>query len=406
MGRLITVALRNVLRNKRRSAISILAIFFGVGVVIFLDGFTNGFLKNTVEDAVFAKVGALQVHRKGYLDAEKDPLKLDVADDNTMIDRLKAVKGVTEVTRRLSFEGMLSNGSVSSMFMATAIDPVTEYKVCPKRKENVAKGSTPLDEKSPNGALLGHQLMESLDAKPGSTLTMLSASQGGAQNALDVNVHGLLPSRFIGESKRLATVTLPFAQELLRMPGRVTEYVIRIDNLDHVDDVATRLRATLGPDYEVNTWPELAPQARDGVVRLRVVLASISFILFCLVVSGIVNTMLMSVSERVREIGTMLAVGTRRRQVLLLFLIEAGALGLVGAVFGALAGAWVVHRMGSGSGLNISPPGGDPIQVYPYVELRFAIMAVLLAIGGALLAALYPSWKASRMRPVDALRAN
>lgn len=167
MGGLIKIALRNVFRNRGRSTLSIVAIFFGVAVLLFVQGCVNGLLKDLVDDAVLAKIGAIEVHHHGYLDAEKDPLKLDLPGDAATLAKLRAVPGVVAVTPRISFEGMLNNGTVSSMFMATAIDPATEYDVCPRRRDNVAKGSRPLDEKSNGEALLGRQLVESLDAKPG-----------------------------------------------------------------------------------------------------------------------------------------------------------------------------------------------------------------------------------------------
>ena len=405
MRRLLAIALRNVLRNKWRSFISALAIVIGVGAVTFLQGFGNGFLQQVVEDAVQDKVGAIQVHKRGYLDAETDPLKLDLPDDPQLAATLRSVPGVTAVTRRLSFEGMLSNGSVSSMFTATAIDPATEYQVCPRRAKSVAEGSRPIDAASTEQALIGTALGDSLQAKAGATLTMLSASREGASNALDVTVRGFLPSRFIMESKRSATVPLAFAQDLLRMPGRVTEYVLAVDQLERVDEVARQLRARLGDGYEVHTWLELQPIARDAVARLRYVLVFVALILFLLVVSGIVNTMLMSVYERVREIGTMMAVGVRRRQVVALFLAEAGALGLGGALAGGALGLSVVRWLGA-RGMHFKVPGGEPMVIHPTVTAAFVGIAIAAAVVGALLAALYPAWKASRLKPVDALRAN
>jgi putative ABC transport system permease protein len=405
MSTLLRIALRNVFRNKWRSAISAAAIVVGVAVIVFLQGFANGFLGSVLSDAVDAKVGGVQVHRHGFLDAEQDPLKLDLPADNEVAATIRATPGVVAVTPRITFEGMLSNGNVSTMFSATAIDPRTEYTVCPKRRDNIAPGSQPLDEHADNGALLGKALVESLDAKSGTTLTMLSASQAGASNALDVSVKGFLPSKMIVESKRLATVPLAFAQDLLRMPGRATEFAVRVDDLERADEIAARIKARLGDGYDVQGWRDLAPMVRDAVIRLRIVLITVSIILFLLVLTGIINTMLMNVYERVREIGTMLAVGVHRRQIVALFLFEAAILGLLGALAGAAIGSSVVAWMGR-RGLHMTPPGADPQIYYPVVDPSFVALAVAVAVAGALLAALYPSWKASRMRPVDALRAN
>lgn len=406
MGRLIGIALRNVLRNKWRSAVSMIALFIGVGAVVFLQGFTNGFLKAMIEDAVFAKVGAIQIHRTGYVDAEQDPLKLDLADDPALVAKLRAIPGVRAVSRRIAFDGQMTNGSISSMFMATAIDPKTEYEVCPRRREQVAKDSTPLDGKLPNEVLMGDAFAEGLDAKKGATLTITSATQSGASNALDVTVHGMLPVGQIVESKRGVLVTLALAQDLLRMEGRVTEYVLNVEDLDRVEETADLVRKALGDGYQLNTWRDL-PQIHDAMQRMKYVMGFIIIVLALLVASGIVNTVMMSVYERVREIGTMLAVGVRRIQVLWLFLVEAAALGLLGAVPGAAIGWTVLHQFSKGGGIHFPGPGGAAgFIITPFVSVNFIVDAIVLAIIGALMAALYPSWKASRLSPVEALRSN
>ena len=405
MLRLLKIALRNVFRNRWRSAVSALVVFVGVTLIVFLQGFINGLLENTIQDAALAKLGAIQIHRKGYLDAERDPLKLDLPATGELLAKVRAVPGVAAVTPRLTFEGMLGNGATQSMFLATAIDPASEYAVCPKRREQVADGQKPLEVDSGGAALIGQQLVESLGAKPGHTLTVVSASQNGAQNALDIQVQGYLKTRIVLESKRLATVPLAFSQELLRMPGRATELAVAVTSLDQTDLVAARLREAVGPEYEVHTWRDLSPMARDMVVRMKVVLLIISVVLFLLVGTGIGNTMLMSISERVREIGTMLAVGTRRYQVMLLFLVEAATLGLVGGAIGAALGTGLVEWFGH-RGITFDIPGGSRLVFFPFVSASFVALVVAAATVAAIVAALYPARKGSRLSPVEALRSN
>lgn len=410
MRHLLAIAARNILRNTRRSVVSGAAIFVGVTAIIALKGFLNGFIKNAVEDAAFAKVGAIQVHKRGYENADRNLLDYDLPADGTLAARIAAVPGVKAVTSRISIEGMLSNGSVSSMFVATAIDPATEYQVCPKRRDNVAPGSKPLEAGAPGDTatstdiLIGSELAASLDARIGSTLTMTSAGKSGAQNALDVTVRGFLPSRMIVESKRLVTAPLALTQDLLRMPGRVTEYAIAVDDIDRVADVAARLQQLLGPEYLVEDWRTLMPAVRDRLAIQNVVLLVIMLILFLLVASGIANTMLMAVYERVREIGTMMAVGTRRWQVRVLFLAEAGFLGLGGGALGAAVGSALVlwaHR-----GVSFHPPGGDLMTVFPFVPIKFVLTTIGFAVVGTVAAGAFAAWRASKLSPVEALRAN
>lgn len=401
--RLLGLALRNLTRNKRRTFITALAIILGAVAIIFLRGFGNGFITNLIENNVLSKVGAVQVFRKGYLGSD-DPLKTSLREDPQLVARIQAVAGVTAVAPRIDFDGMVSNGSESTMFLATAIDPALEYKVCPKRLTRVAQGSQPLQPGHEGDALIGRTLAESLGAGKSATLVMQAAGPHASTNALDVEISGFLPTHSLAESKRLATVRLGFAQDLLRMKGQVTSYVIGINDLREAQAVAERVRAVVGEGYEVTTWAELDPQTQTRVTSTGYTLLVIGLVLFLLVATGIINTMLMSVYERVREIGTMLALGVRRWQVTALFLCEATALGLLSAFVGLGLG-WLVVRLIGRHGVHIRPPGGDETIIYPYVDGRFLVIVLAFALVGTVLSALYPAWKAARLRPVEALRA-
>ncbi len=401
--RLILLSLRNLTRNKRRTLITALAIVFGAAAIICLQGFANGFVTNLIEAVVLSKLGPIQVFRKGYIGAD-DPLKLTIAESPELLATIRAVPGVTAVAPRISFDGMVSNGSESTLFMATAIDPAQEYQVCPKRVTRVAPGSQPLGVDQDGRGLIGKTLAEALGAKVGTTLVMQAAGPHASSNALDFEVSGFLPTQNIAESKRLATVTLGFAQDLLRMHGRITEYAIGISDLEQADQVAQKLRAALGDEYEVTTWYELDVATRTRQNSLTYVMLFIALVLFLLVATGIINTMLMSVYERVREIGTMLAVGVRRWQVTSLFLWESIFLGLISAACGTTIGYTAVYALGR-HGVAVYPPGGDKTVIYPYIGFHFLALVVIFVLVGTMLSALYPAWKASRLDPVEALRA-
>ena len=403
--RIPQLALRNLGRNKRRTLVTGLTIAFGVFAIVFLQSFVNALLRNIVEVSVESKVGALQVFKAGYLGSD-DPLKMTFADTPELMAQIRAVPGVEAVAPRLDFDGMLSNGSEGTMFTATAIDPAREYTVCPRRAAYLAKGSKPLGPNNVEEAILvGRTLVDSLEAKEGSSLVMQAAGAHGGVNALDVTVQGLLHTTHPSESKRTTTVTLAFAQKLLRMPGRISHYVVGVKNVDRLDEVATRLRTTLGPGFQVTTWRDLDTTNAGRAKIMRGLMFMVTGILFLLVLTGVVNTMLMSVYERIREIGTMLAVGVRRRQIRLLFVCEATFMALASAWVGTILGALVVHLIGRG-GLTLALGPNEPVTYYPAVSVGFLATVVLLTVLGALAAALYPAWKGSRLRPVEALRAN
>jgi putative ABC transport system permease protein len=178
-----------------------------------------------------------------------------------------------------------------------------------------------------------------------------------------------------------------------------------VDDMKNLERVAAELRTRLGPEYEVHTWQELQPLVRDGIVRLQFVLGLVSVVLAIIIVTSIVNVMLMSVFERVREIGTMMAVGVRRFQVLTLFLLEAGLLGLLGSLGGVALGSVLVKMIAS-KGIPFQSVGSSAQSVLrPELHLPFVLVTVVFAIAGAVAAAGYPAWRASRMNPVDALRS-
>lgn len=401
--RLLLLALRNLTRNKRRTLLTALAIIFGATAIVILQGFVNGFIRNNVEMIVQSKLGVIQVFRKGYLGSD-DPLKKSIPYDPALIAKIKAVPGVTAVAPRINFDGMVSNGAESTMFVSVAIDPAVEYQVCPQRLKRVAAGSNPLAAGQRGIALIGKTLADSLKADKGSTLVMQAAGPHASTNALDVEVGGFLPTLNLIESKRMSTVPLDFAQDLLRMKGQVTEYAVAVTDIHQMDLIANQMRASLGDEFQVTTWEELDPATKTRVASLGYVLLFVGLVLFLLVATGIINTMLMSVYERVREIGTMLALGVRRWQITALFLLEATALGLGSSVFGVSIGYLVVSWLGQ-RGVPMKPPGGDVLWTYPSVDLRFLLIVIGFSVTGAVLSALYPAYKASRLSPVDALRA-
>lgn len=405
MSRLPALAVRNVGRNARRTLITALTIVFGVAMVVTVRGVMWGLQSMMISDTVEGRLGALQVHRTGYLDnIDTAPLTLNMAYDEALLARVKKVPHVTGVTGRIQFGGLISNGLAQTMFVGKGIDVSREATVCPKVATTLKPGGEGLSAGDDSKVVVGFELADSFQAKPGATLAVQTTSPSGRANSLDLSVKGLSTSAFPMENKRIATVTLATAQALLGLDGRVTELAVSIDDVARVDDVAAALRTELGSDYEVHTWRELQPFLRDIISRQNFVLGMVSLILLVIVLTSIINTMLMSVFERVREIGTLLAVGVRRAQVMTIFLIEAGVIGLMGGLGGAVLGRTIVAILAA-AGISFDLPGLNAVNVLrPVVTPAFVLSAVFIAFIAAIGAALWPAWRASRLNPVDALR--
>ncbi len=406
MSTLSAIAFRNVLRNRRRTLITLSALTIGITAVGSIRGVLNGLHQTMVKGSVEGALGALQVHKTGYLaNVMSTPLSMDFALDDALLGKVKAVPHVTAVAPRIQFAGSLTLSAVEGadspealFFSAIALDPVIEPQVTPQRAKLFTKG-TLFDE---DHVVLGDTLAAAFGAKNGAEAVLLAPDRDGSLNGELAHVGGAIGAIMPGEMK-IAIVPLSLAQRLLRMEGRATELAIALDDLSQTDEVVSALRTSLGPDYEVNAWDEVMPERKTLMARQNSISGLISAVFLVLMLLGVANTMLMSVLERTREVGTMMAVGLTRAGVRTLFLLEALMLGAMGAA-GGLGLSLVITFLLSRHGIHFTPPTATmPIEVFPYLTVRFMLLISAAAMGGAVVFSLYPAIRASRLRPVEAL---
>ncbi len=400
------MAFRNVLRNRRRTLITLAAVTIGVAAVGTIRGVLNGLQQSIVLGSIEGTLGAIQVHRTGYLaNVLSTPLSLDFEADEALLGKVRSVKGVKAIAPRIQFAGSLTlsategNDAPEALFFgALAVDPLLEPKVCPQRSTFFTAG-TVLDD---THVVLGDALAAAFGAKNGAEAILLAPDRDGSLNGELAFVGGAMRAIMPGEMK-IAVVPLSLAQRLLRMDGRVTELAIAVDDLTQVVPIAEQLRVVLGPSYEVHTWEELAPERKTIMGIQNGVSAVVSGVFMMLMLLGVANTMLMSVLERTREVGTMMAVGLTRGSVLSLFLMEALVLGAMGAGGGFLLMSVITFGLAS-KGIHFTPPSATmAIEVIPFLTPGFTVVVLFIAMGGAVLFALYPAFRASRLRPVQAL---
>jgi putative ABC transport system permease protein len=402
---LVRLAFRNVFRARARSAITIGALFFGVAMSNILSGFVMGVGESLVAETIESRVGAIQVHRVGYFEKrDRQPLAFHIERTPALEAQLLAVPHVKAITPRLTFQGLLTNGSRGTVSIITAIDPATVAEVLPR--VNLYLEGDALAPGDRNGAHVGLELNRALDLKPGVPLMLQAQGLGGRDNALDLEPRGVLVGQNPMESKRAATVPLDFAQRLLSMEGKVTEYVVAVDDVRFMDETAHALQASLGSEYEVQTWEQLRPGLRDMRLVQRAVLGVLSFIFLIIALFGVANTLLMSVLERTREIGTLLAVGMTRAKVASLFMLEALLQAVVGASLGVVTALVVISLARTAGGFSISMGGGAFFKVMPTLLPAVPVIVVVAACVGSVLAALSPAMRAARMRPVEALSSS
>lgn len=406
MSTLSSIALRNVLRNRRRTLITLSALVIGIAAVSSIRGLLNGLQYSLIRGTIDGTLGAIQVHRTGYLaNVMSTPLSMDFELTDELLSKVRAVKGVTAVAPRIQFAGSLTLSATNEddtpealFFSAQALDPVLEPTVCPERARMFSSG-TVFDD---THVVLGDALAAAFGAKPEAEAVLLAPDRDGSLNGEIARIGGSLRAIMPGEMK-LAIVPLSMAQRLLRMEGRVTELAIAVDDLERLDDIAADVRAALGSQFEVHTWGEVMPERKMVMSRQNAISVVVSAVFMLLMLLGVANTMLMSVLERTREIGTMMAVGLTRAGVRTLFLLEAMVLGAVGGVGGLLLGAAVTYGLAV-RGIRFTPPTATmPIDVFPFLTVPFTLSIALAAMAGAVVFSLYPAIRASRLRPVEAL---
>ncbi|MCG3173320.1 MAG: hypothetical protein GMKNLPBB_01498 [Myxococcota bacterium] len=407
MKQILMLSIRNITRNKKRTAITLTAVFMGIFVIVLVRGLLSGLHSSFITNITENMTGDLQIQRAGYLEAtESIPLKLNIELNPAFEQALKSAPEVRGWAPRIRFGGLISNGKDSAMFIGMAADPAREMQVTPKVAEQVIEGRY-LEPADPNGVLLSKELGNSLNLKIGDEVTILANSLEGAMNGRDLVVRGFLKSSLPNAPRKILIMNIAAAREMLFMEGRATEVTLDLTSPEAGDtrrEAITAALKTSGQDLKVYSWRELTPFFVDIMSLQNFIFNIIIAVLFLMVLTGIANTMLMTVFERTREIGAMMALGMRRATIIRLFLSEALVIGIIGAAAGIFAGSSVVLWLGR-RGIEFTVPGTNfPLLVHPKLVPIVFVYAVVFAIACSLISAAYPTWRAGKLTPVEALR--
>ncbi|MEK6696566.1 MAG: FtsX-like permease family protein [Candidatus Deferrimicrobiota bacterium] len=406
MGIQVKLALRNVFRNRRRTAITLAAMAFGASSIILFGGFVNFIFISVRESTIKSQVGHIQLYRKGFFEkGSAAPNDYMIANFEEIRALAKGIEHVKDVIPRLGFSGLVSTGETTTSFVGSGGNPEGEEGLSSFTR--IVEGKA-LSSSDPRGVTLGLGMARGLGVKEGDSLTLLATTKNGGINALAVKVRGIWESGEKAYDDRLLKAPIQEVQRLLDNEGEVQSIVLLLDNTENTGIVRDHLAALIrdrGFDLEIKTWEDLAlryHQVRDLFSKIFNVMALIvSFI----VVLGIANTMTMSIFERTREIGTIMALGTRRSGVISMFLLEGIVLGVLGGILGTVAGV-VIAKAVSYVGIPMPPPPGSTRGFIAQILIVPAVLAKAfrLSLIAAILSSLYPAWRASRLNITEALR--
>ncbi|PKN35537.1 MAG: ABC transporter substrate-binding protein [Deltaproteobacteria bacterium HGW-Deltaproteobacteria-19] len=410
MVNLFKMAVRNLLRYRRRTLLTASLITIGVVFVLVFLSVSGSFKAMMIGQITDSMLGHLQIHRQGYVASiDNLPLNLNLKPPEVrkVSEALDGMPGVETYSPRIKFGGMFSNFTETTNIRLNGIIPEREFKTVPLLPSRISEGKKTLVK---GEMLLPALLARGMNVKVGDPVVVVATNQDGSVNGKQFIVAGILEG-VTGPGGRDGYIHLDDAVETLRMrEPEISEIAVRLKDFGRLSDVHNRLSGLLAgeknpqgkPLFEVHTWEALSPFF--NVARMIDVMTFfIKLMLIAIVLISIMNVMIMAVYERVREIGTMAAIGTLPGRILSLFLFEGFCLGILGAVVGCIAGSlllWILNLsrvtfdFGQQKGLVLA------VSLRPEDLLTISVTVILVSVA----ASLQPAWKASRMEPIEALR--
>jgi ABC-type lipoprotein release transport system permease subunit len=400
----LKMAYRNLGRHRRRSALSALALSIGLALLLFIASFYEGEMRSSMESTLRLDSGHIQIRAADY-----DPDKLSVAweyliqNPEQVAAQVGALDQVQVATPRLIASGIVSVRDESSGVQIMGVDPASSANE-PYRQGLVSGEFLAADDRT--GILIGLPLAENLGLKVGDQLNLLVNTSNGTVDEQLFIVRGIFTTGVSTYDKGIVLLPLVKAQAFSGAENRASFIFILLKDREQTDAVAAALQS---PNYQVKTWSEL-----NEILVLMEDFSNAYLLIINLIVIGvtatvIVNTLVMSVFERTREIGILTAIGMKGRQVISLFLTEAILLALGGLAFGVLLG-WGISAYFAKVGVYFGDLGmsgfylGD--RIYTYLTLEDTINLTIVSFIITILASLYPARLAARMEPVEALHGS
>jgi len=413
MSNLGKIAVRNLMRYTRRSLLTISLIAFGVIFVLVFVSVTGSFKQLIITQITDSYLGHLQLHRRGYVASiESLPLNLNltVAEVTQIEAVLAETPEVQAYSERIKFGGMFSNFVETTNIRINGVSPEQEFAASPQMASRIIQGEAAVSALQPGKILVPELLARGFGTRLGDTVVVVATNKDGSVNGKTFVVSGIVAS-VTGPGGRDGYIHIDDAMEILRMTEReVSEITLRVSDLGQVERVADRLRERLGGagpgagkgTPEIHTWDQLSPFA--NIARMIDVMTFfIKLMLIAVVLISILNVMLMAVYERVREIGTIAAIGTLPRKILSLFLVEGLFLGVTGASVGVLVGLGIILLLNLWK-LSVTFGQAQSLLLAPTIDPFEVLTASAVVIVVSIVASIQPAYKASRMEPIDALR--
>jgi ABC-type lipoprotein release transport system permease subunit len=406
MFRMFKLAIRDLGRNKRRSALTLIAVGLGLALLVVTSGLYAGAIQGSIENNIRVQTGHVQLREESY-DEDKVSLKWEelLDDPQELAAQAQALPQVRVATPMLWASGILATSQESIGVRVFGIDPLSEANA--PFREGTVVGQF-LDPEDRGGILIGQKLARSLDLTVGSDISLLVNTSGEQPDEAFFTVRGLYDTGIPAYDETTVFLPLAKAQAFTRTEGQASAVRILLNDQEDAEGVAAALRA---PGLAALTWRDMNQVMLQAVEMSMGITYLMYLVVLAVVAVVIANTLLMSVFERTREMGILAALGMKGRQVMAMFVLEAGLLGVIGILVGILLGSLGVYYLAT-QGWHIGDMASIAAAEVAYGETIYARFSpsdmVSLSVASlviTLLASLYPAWFAARMEPIEALRA-
>ncbi len=403
---LFKIAWRNIWRNKKRSLVIMVAIALGLTGGNFISATYMGLMNQTIEESIEKQLSHIQLHDPDFI-ADRE-IRNRIPDARLIADEIRSIPGVLSVAERTSLDGMAASPHLTAGVRITGIIPEREIETT-RFNEQIVEGTYFTEEGRLPSVVIGRELAEELQSNVGSRIVLTFQDTEGDLIHASFRVEGIFQATATAFEKGTVFIRSDDISEIIGNEQIFTEIALLLQQEDLLEDISETLRQQY-PDLTVRTWKELAPDLEFVVEITEKSLLMITAIILLGVAFGILNTILMSVLERTRELGMLMSVGMKRIQVFFMVILETVLLSLTGGVAGLTASFLLISFLQQ-RGMDLSSIGGEALRdfgfspfIYPELDAIFYLKVTAMVVAFAILAAIYPARKATKLEPADAVR--
>ena len=402
---LFQIAWRNIWRNTSRSLVVVSSIIIGIWAGIFILSFSWGLYKNNINESVYKQLSHIQIHNPDFKQ-ENDP-KFTIPNSDSILEQLESDNRIASVSSRVIATGMITSTTTASGVTIYGINPVSETNQI-GLDQNLIEGVY-FGSGKDNEILIGQKMAEKHKLKLKSKVVLTFTDVNSEIVSAAFRVGGIYRSKNISLDEVNVYVKKEHLRQLLDLkPSETNEIAILIKDEEQLDSI-TNFSKMLVPNAKVEDWRQLAPELDLIIESFNLYTYIISGLILLALTFGIVNTMLMSVLERIRELGMLMAIGLNKSKIFFMIMLETIYLTLMGCPIGLLMGWLTVTILGrTGIDMSMFSEGlasyGFSSMIYPALDQEKYMIIVTMCLITAILSAIYPAYKALQLNPSEAIR--